>query len=127
MAVVKLRAATRADLQRFYPGSEKVLPTMNALVGLVDGRIVGIGGVTRVAGKRTAFCDVAPEGRCYKLAIARAAKRIMADEAVRAAAGSGRRIIHATINPEETGAERWLMSLGFRPLPNKKGKYQWQA
>jgi len=55
MAVVKLRAATRADLQRFYPGSEKVLPTMNALVGLVDGRIVGIGGVTRIAGRRTAF------------------------------------------------------------------------
>jgi hypothetical protein len=114
-----IRPATRADLVAFY-GQGKLPLTARAVVGLVDGKIVGCGGVTDVDGLQMAFCDVIPEARRYKLALVKAAAAIVAE--VKAEA----RFIFAEADPNEPGAVRWITSLGFRATA-RPGMFRWEA
>ena len=115
-----IRPATRADLDRFY-GTGSLPVTVRAMVGLVDGEIVGCGGISEIDGILVAFCDFAPRARRYKLAIVKAASAVIA-----AAQADGARHIYAEADPDEPGAVRWMTSLGFRPTGQPR-MYRWAA
>lgn len=122
---VVVRPATRADMARFYGDRDEAMPTVVALVGEVDGRLVGIGGVARFSGRRVAFCDLTGEGRRYRVALVKAARRLM--DRLRRQAGRRPITVVARADDRESGARRWLTSLGFQPVPDTKGTFRWQA
>ena len=127
LAPILIRPAGRRDLEKFYGTRGAVLPTVVALVGIVDGEIVGVGGISRAQGRRIAFCDVTDAGRRYKMAIVRAGRRLMSDVAKNAALHKRGANIFARLDPNQAGAERFLASLGFRPLPDHEGVFRWQV
>jgi len=115
-----IRPATRADLAAFY-GPGKLPLTVRAVVGLVDGAVVGCGGISEIDGILVAFSDFRPTARRYKLAIVKAAAAVIAE-----AQRSGARFIYAEADPHEPGAERWMRALGFRPTGRARF-YRWAA
>lgn len=114
-----IRPATREDLDKFYNGKFRFQFTTIAMVGLVRGRVVGVGGVAYVDGKLVAFAEFKPSARRYKVTIVKAA--ILAIEQAKAA---GARFIWARADPREPGAVRWMTSLGFKPT-NMPQMYRW--
>lgn len=120
MSELIVRWATREDIDAFSPMPNK--PTVKALVGEIDGRIIGIGGLFRMGGRWFAFVDLPPEARQHKMAIMRAAKRIMAE--VRR---MGLRYVYTEADPSEPKAIAWLMSLGFELDPRSEHFYRWRA
>lgn len=107
-----IRPATREDIARFFKG--KYPFTSNAIVGVVRGRVIGIGGVGYVPtteGRRlVAFCDLKPSARRYKVTLVKAAAQI-----IETAKANGAKYIYAEADPKEPGAVRWITSLGFKP------------
>jgi N-acetylglutamate synthase-like GNAT family acetyltransferase len=107
MAGLIVRPAVRADIEAYHdlPGA----PTIRAVVGEIDGRLVGIGGFALAQGGRWfAFVDLLEEARAHKIAILRAAKRLLAE-----ARRDGIKYIYAETDPGEPRAALWLASLGF--------------
>lgn len=119
MPGITVRPATREDIEAF--SGERLPVTVMALAGEVDGRIVGIGGLARVNGWLVGFCDLSEEGRRYKMAIVKAARRILAT-----ARSEGRQFVYAWADPTEPNATRWLQSLGFVAV-NESGLFKWRA
>lgn len=115
---VVVRPATREDFAAFDGRTPE--HTAWAVAGVVDGRVIGLGGFMRRQGWLFAFCDLTPEARKYKVTMVKTARRIL-DEARK----SGRRYIYAIADPDEPGAERWLQSLGFEPVG--EGMFKWRA
>jgi hypothetical protein len=115
-----IRPATRADVEAF--ATVRNWPSMVAVAGEIDGRVVLLGGLGYSRGRWFAFCDIADEARPHKIAIGRAAKRIFAK-----AKEQGIRFIYAEADPDEPGAVRWLTSLGFRPDPRSGYLYRWES
>ena len=120
MAHVIVRSATKADIEAFSGMADK--PTLKAMVGEIDGRIIGIGGVALAKGRWFGFVDLTEEARPYKMHIMRAAKRVLAE-----AKREGIRFIYAEASPHEPGAIRWLTSLGFKIDPRSQLFYRWSA
>lgn len=98
-----------------------VRQTMVARVGVVDGQIVGCGGVAYVDGHPIVFCDIPPEGRRYKVAIVKAANEVIGS--VRA---SGCKVMFAYIDSSEPNARRWVARMGFKPTLTDN-VYRWSA
>lgn len=115
-----VRPATREDIEAFSSVPNK--PSLLAVVGEIDGKIVGLAGFAFTNGRWVAFCDLEPEARSYKTTIARAAIRMF-----RKAKEKGVRFIYAEANPQEPGAVRWLTSLGFEIDPRSSHLYRWKA
>lgn len=113
-----IRPATRADLEKFYR-TKTIRQTLSARVGIVNGRIVGCGGVAWVDGRVFVFLDLKPSARRYKIALVKTAMDVIKD--VRE---SGCRIMYAHCDFTEPGAKRWLERLGFKPTL-KPGLYRW--
>lgn len=96
--------------------------TMKAILGEMDGKLVGAGGLFLVRGRWFAFCDLEQEVRPYKMTIMRTALRIIDD-----AKQSGVRFIYALVSQTEPGAIAWLTRLGFEPDHRSDRLYRWSA
>jgi len=115
-----VRPATTEDLEAYFPGAVK--PTVRAWVGELDGKLIGIGGYAFAQGRWIAFCDLTKDARKYKFQIARTAKMIMGE-----AKKQGLKYVYVDINKEESGAEKWLKSLGFSLDPKTLYLYRWRG
>lgn len=112
MAEVEVRSATRADLDAFgMPDG----PTVKAMVGLVEGKPVAIGGFAFVAGMVMAFCDIDDAARRFPVTLHKTALALMKEAKER-----GHRQVYAEVNPEEKTARGWLSRLGFRPTDDDR-------
>lgn len=118
MKPITVRWVTAADIDAFYDGHPEFLRrhTVTAMAGEVDGAVVAIGGVAHTHGVLVAFYDYVPEARPYKVALVKAARRLIASI-------PENRLVVAQADPGEPGAARWIESLGFVPL-NSSGLYK---
>ena len=116
-----VRPATQADLESFYVG-KPARPTVTAVVGELNGKLIAIGGIAHVAGDLVGFFDIKPEARKYPLKIVKTARKILDDMR-----SGGATVIHCTRDPDEPRAGRFLEYLGFRPVGGMAGKYIWLA
>src|SRR5687767_3399136 len=96
-------------------------PTVRAVVGEIDGCIVGMGGLALIGGRWFAFADLTPEVRAYKMTIMRAAKAIFVE-----AARDGIRFIYTETDPNEPRSLAWLASLGFHLDQRSQYLYRWE-
>ena len=120
MSKVIVRPATREDIDAYSDMADK--PTIRALVGVIDGRVIAIGGLALVRGRYYAFCDLTDEARAYKLHVMRAAKRLLAE-----ARRDGIKYVYAQASLVEPKAVAWLTSLGFSLDPRSEHLYRWSA
>lgn len=112
-----IRPATREDIIAFHG---KPYPfTSRAVVGLVRGRRIAIGGVGDVDGRLFAFYAMKPSARRYKVSIVKAAAAVI--EAVKA---DGAKFIWAIVDPKEPGSRRWVEAMGFKPTVTPH-RYRW--
>ena len=88
----------------------------------LNGEIIALGGFAFSHGRWFGFVDLKDEARRYKMTIARAAKRIIAE-----AREQGIKFVYADADPGEPGAVRWLTSLGFTVDPRTAFLYRWRA
>lgn len=112
-----IRPATAADIAKFYKGTYRL--TATAMVGTVRGRIGACWGISHVDGRLVLFCDVRPWARRYKLAIVKNAIAF-----VNTVKASGAKFIWTEADPNEPGAVRWILSLGFKPTRMPR-MYRW--
>ena len=115
-----IRPATAEDIAAFSDMPNK--PSIRAMAGELDGRIVGLGGLVFHQGRWLGFVDLLPEARPHKIAIARAAIRFL-EEARR----DGIKFIYVEADLNEPTALRWLTSLGFHLDPRSNFLYRWRA
>lgn len=115
-----IRPATRADIEAYSSQPDKM--SIRALAMELDGRIIGLGGIALSGGRWLAFCDLKPEARRYKMRIARAARRFLAD-----ARRGGIRYIYAGRDEAELRSLAWLTSLGFSLDPKSQTLYRWSS
>lgn len=120
MSGLFVRAASREDIDAFSDMASK--PTVRAIVGEIDGRIVALGGIALSKGRWFAFVDLLAEARPYKMTIMRAARRFFAE-----ASRSGIKYIYAEASPCEPRAVAWMTSLGFSLDPRSQHFYRWSA
>ena len=113
-----IRPATRADIEAYSERPQS--QTIRAIVGDLDGKIIGIGGLAIVRGRYYAFLDLRDEARDYKMHIMRGAMRILSQ-----AKQSGVRFIFAEADQNECKSDAWLRRLGFKPDPRSDHLYQW--
>lgn len=114
-ARVEIGAATEEDFVRFtterYGAAAPLQHRAIALAARLDGRILGIGGVTFTPdGGRWAFCDLSEEAYRYPVAMHKAALMTM-----RLAKERGIRRLVATALSGHPAGDRWLRRLGFVP------------
>ena len=115
-----VRPATREDIEGFADMAER--PTVRAIVGEIEGRIVGMGGFALLEGRWVGFCDLTADVRPYKMTIMRAAKRLMGQ-----ARRDGVKFVYADVDANEPRAHAWLASLGFEPDLRSARLYRWSA
>ena len=113
MSKVIVRPATAEDFANYTAsvfGEVKPVPLRaRAFAGVVDGRVIGIGGIGFAPdGTRVAFADLTDEARKYPVALHRAAKMTL-DLAARL----GCKRLIATASDHEH-AVKWLLRLGFK-------------
>lgn len=105
-----MRPTIAEDLP-YLIGSQPLPHRIKATTALVEGRIVGIGGLGfRADGTVIAFVMMNDHARRYPAAIHRAGlltMKMIRDMKLR-------RVV-AQADPEQPSAERWLERLGFRP------------
>lgn len=90
-----------------------------AKTGLVDGKIITIGGVAYLAnGLTVGFVDGHEEARRYPVAFHRAAKQIVA-----LLRGQGVRFVVGLAEDGVTAAPRWIERLGFTACQDDPGKF----
>lgn len=112
-----IRRATRADLDTYY-GPEPDRPTISAIVGELDGKLIGCGGFAHVKGILVAFCDLKDEARKYRVQLVREARKL-----VREMAATGK-VIYATADTREPNVEHWLRCMGFEPVEGIKDRWR---
>jgi hypothetical protein len=114
-----VRKATREDIQAFSNVTD--FPTVKGVVGELNGKIIGFGGLARHRGRWYAFCDLIPEARKFKITIARAAIRVF-EEARR----DGVKFVYAEMDQNEPTAPAWLARLGFHLDPRSSYLFRWR-
>lgn len=114
------RQATRDDINAFSSAANK--PTVKAWCIEADGKVIALGGLAFSHARWFAFCDLTPEAREYKMAIARTSRKVF-DEAKQ----SGIRFIYAAADPKEPRAVDWMSWLGFELDPRSQYLYRWSA
>lgn len=111
--------AAKADLDTFG----KKYPTVDALVGKLDGKIIAIGGFAWIHNKWFVFLDLMPESRKYKVLLH---KTVI--DFLKKAKDKGIKYVYADVDPDEPGARRWLKRLGFQPVDMEDGRfYKWRV
>lgn len=113
-----IRPATATDLERFYGYPPR--RTQRAVVGRVNGRVIGIGGVAYIDGLVWAFCDLKPTAKKYPVALVKACRTIL-DTAKKAGATT----IWTQVDPKQPTAPAFVSRLGFVPTA-VEGIYRWQ-
>ena len=107
---MKVRPATVEDVLSYtgeYPPCQ-----VRAVVGEIDGRIVGLGGLAFLKnGAVLAFMNAEPDVRNYKFALYRSAKALIQE-----AVGRGLTKINAIKADDIASAERFLSRLGFKSV-----------
>lgn len=93
-------------------------PSFKAIVGILDGEPIGVGGIAYAGGLCIAFCDLKPIAKRYRIALHRAACAILVEEKRRSA------VIFAEANSDEPTAVRWLTRLGFEHVHGNL--WQWR-
>lgn len=93
---------------------------VRAFTGLVDGKIVAIGGIAYLKnGTPLAWLDADDIVReKYKLSLVRAAKEVMRDHIKR-----GFQTVNSICDPDMEAAPRFLERLGFKPVDGSPGIY----
>lgn len=121
-ARVEVRPATRADVEAFLP--EPLPWRVRAFTGLLDGEIVGIGGLAYLPdGTVMAFLHGSDKARACRLSLHKAARRVLSE-----ARGKGLRTIVAEADHTIEPAERWLLRLGFKPVDHDGERvYVWHS
>jgi hypothetical protein len=112
---VVLAPATEEDFAQLtaalYGEPQRLKYRAIALAAKLDGRLLGIGGVTFTPdGGRWAFCDLTEEAYRYPVAMHKAAR-----ETLRIAKERGIRRLVATATSGHPAGDRWLRRLGFVP------------
>ncbi len=116
MSRLKIKPATRADLEAFY--GEHLDRTVYAYVGEKDGEVLGLGGYYLNGDSIVMFSDIKPDGRDKKMTIVRIIKIIMK------AAKKYRLPILAVPDPDYERSCEMLLRLGFE---NFGGTYIWHS
>lgn len=120
---VTIEPTTSTDVAEFFPSDPPF--RIRALTARLDGKVIGIGGITyRPDGIALAFLECSEEHcRKYPKRLHATAKRVI-DEAK--AAGIKR--IIAKVDGSRERAAAWLKRLGFEPIGETDGQqvYQWQ-
>jgi hypothetical protein len=112
--MVEVRPTTPEDVEAFV--SAPLDYRIRAWTGLVDGRIIAIGGVAYLPhGVAALFMHSTDEARRYPVALHKAGRRMV--DMVRA---SGATRIRAMPQPDIERAAAWLERLGFRRMPDQK-------
>lgn len=108
MSNVKIMPATEAMLTDFY--GEKPTKTVRALMGIVNGKPLGLGGYYIDTARVVMFSDISEEGMRYKKTIFTIAKRMLVH-----ARATGLPI-WVTPDKKHSDATRMLERLGFKKL-----------
>jgi hypothetical protein len=112
-----VRRATKVDLDAYY-GPEPDRPTISAVVGELDGKLIGCGGFAHVKGILVAFCDLKDEARKFRVQLVREARKLVAEMA---ATG---KVIYATADMSEPHVEHWLRVMGFEPVEGIQNRWR---
>jgi hypothetical protein len=105
----EVRSATRADLAAYY-GHDNIGPSVKAVVGVLDGKPVAIGGIAFKNGMVELFADIKDEARPYKHHLHRTALRLIKD------ALKEHKYVFAAADEKEPTAAKWLSRLGFKHM-----------
>lgn len=108
MKRVELRPATAADLASFLPDATPY--RVQAIAGILEGEVIGIGGLIYRPDGVWAAIALSEEARRYKVAMQRAARMTLA-----MAIAAGVTCVFAKAEAGRAGASEWLLRLGFRP------------
>ena len=90
-------------------------PTVRAVAGVLDGRIIGVGGVAFFKGWAVAFCDLEDDALRHPVTLHKAARQV-----VRWMQESGRRFVFAEADPDYPRSRQWLTRLGFQPYDDDR-------
>lgn len=116
---MELIPATQKHVQEFYGCLP--LKSLRGVVGLLDGKVVGIAGVCMDKNHTVAFSEMKEEARPYKKAILRAGYMVY-DIMQRY------NVVFAVANKQEKGARRLMARFGFELVEvNAAGEevYRW--
>lgn len=107
---VVIRPATRADLETFYDGH--IPMSMRAHVMLVDGKILGVGGLYDDQGSTVAFSQMRDELRAHKRLIAKGVRYLQ--QVLDSEPG----VVLAVASLNEANSENLLEKIGFERVRN---------
>jgi hypothetical protein len=117
--LIELVPATQKHVEEFY--GKMPIRSVRAVVGLLDGKVVGIAGVFLDRNHVVAFSEMKEEARRYKKTILRAGYMVYDIM-------QKYNVVFAVANPQEKGARRLMARFGFRFVEiNSAGEevYQW--
>jgi len=114
--------ATMDDVESYLGKRADNMPSMVAWCGKLDGKVIGIGGYYRLAGRWHAFVDLRKRALIYKWEIAYLGMR-----ALQHAKKSGIRYLYAELDSTHPGASAWLQRLGFHLDPRSLYLFRWRA
>lgn len=113
---IEVRPATLGDLREFYE-RDKIDPSTNALIWLLNGKPIAVGGLVYEHGVVGVFLSLKDEARSFKHHIHRHARRFVQDALKR------HKYIFARQEEDEPTAPKWLARLGFKNI----GGNLWRA
>jgi hypothetical protein len=116
---VELVPASQKHVEEYYGG--KPIMSVRGIVGLLDGKVVGIAGVCFDHDNIIVFSEFKEEARKYKKSIVKAA--LMVYEIMQRYS-----IVYAVANKQEKGAKRLMARFGFEFVEvNSEGEevYRW--
>lgn len=117
--MIELVPATQKHVEEFY--GKKPIRSVRAIVGILDGKVVGLAGVFLDRNQVIAFSEMKEEARGYKKAILKAGFMVY-DIMTRYP------VVFAVANPNEKGAHRLLTRFGFEFVElngEGEGVYKW--
>ncbi len=107
MTKCSFRTATQEDALEFF--GELPPFSFKGIVAVEDGKVIGIGGISRTGGVLTAFSDMKPEMRKYKR------EMVMTCRMIVAMIKQQDRPVYAVANNSEPTSLSLLVRLGFKP------------
>jgi len=115
--------ASAADIKEHIGPRAKVMPSMIAWCGRVEGKIIGFGGYFKHRARWHGFIDMEPECQDYLKEL-----HYWALRALQHAQKSGILFIYAELEPETyPDASNFLYRLGFRLDPKTLYYFRWKA
>ncbi|HBV7338346.1 TPA: hypothetical protein MD501_000746 [Klebsiella variicola] len=114
----EIRAASSTDVREWFG---QVPGTMKAVLLLVDGAPVAIGGMMRKNGFSVAFMDMKPEAHAVPLSVWKGSVRAMRDIICKS-----RMPVYAKVSDVLETAPAFLERLGFVPIEGNEKVMVWQ-